>query len=67
MQLQEPVVLFHVDIDAFFASVEQIVNPELADKCVIVGGAGDERSVVAAASYQARTKGIKTAMPLALA
>jgi len=67
MQLQEPVVLFHVDIDAFFASVEQIVNPELAGKCVIVGGAGDERSVVAAASYQARAKGIKTAMPLALA
>jgi len=60
-------VIFHVDLDAFFAAVEQVINPELADKCVIVGGAGDERSVVASASYQARQRGVRTAMPLAQA
>lgn len=57
-------VFFHVDLDAFFASVEQLDHPEYRGKPVIVGGEiGDRRSVVSTASYEARKFGVHSAMP----
>ena len=54
----------HIDLDAFFASVEQLDNPELRGKPVIVGGKPDDRrSVVSTASYEARAFGVHSAMP----
>jgi DNA polymerase-4 len=59
--------IVHVDVDAFFASVEQALDRRLTGKAVIVGGNANDRSVVASASYPARAFGVRSGMPLAQA
>ncbi len=56
--------IIHVDIDAFFAAVEQVLDPALAGRAVIVGGGIGGRGVIASCSYEARTYGLKAGMPI---
>lgn len=57
-------VIIHLDMDAFFAAVEQMINPDLKGKPVIIGGNADSRGVVSTCSYEARNYGVHSAMPM---
>ncbi len=59
--------MLHIDADAFFATVEQVLNPNLRGKALLVGGPSRKNGIVSAASYEARKFGVKSGMPMYLA
>ncbi|MEA3422035.1 MAG: DNA polymerase IV [Acidobacteriota bacterium] len=67
MEVSKRRCVVHVDIDAFFAAVEELLDPSLKGKPVIVGGLPNERGVASTASYEARRYGVHSGMPLAKA